>query len=190
MEIDTLRKLYIHELKDLYSAETQLTRALPKMAKKAQSPDLRAAFEEHLEVTRSQIERLDEIFDRLGTRARGHKCVAMEGLIEEAQDLMSEDIEEDVLDAGLIAAAQKVEHYEIAGYGTVRTYAEMLGLDEDARLLQETADEEGDADKMLTQLATSLINIEAMNPENEEAEAAGTGGSRGRSMARRSRGRR
>ena len=161
MEIDSLQKLYMEELKDLYSAEKQLVQALPRMAKKASNPQLRAAFEEHLEVTKKQVERLDQIFERLERSPRGKKCKGMEGLIEEAKEMMQEDMEPEVLDAALIAAAQKVEHYEIAGYGTVRTYARLLGEEEDARLLQQTLDEEGETDKKLTQLAESSVNVEA-----------------------------
>jgi ferritin-like metal-binding protein YciE len=161
MEIDSLQKLYVEELKDLYSAEKQLVQALPRMAKKASNPQLRAAFEEHLEVTKKQVERLDRIFERLERSPRGKKCKGMEGLIEEGKEMMQEDMDPEVLDAALISAAQKVEHYEIAGYGTVRTYARILGEDGDARLLQQSLDEEGETDKKLTQLAESSVNIEA-----------------------------
>ena len=161
MEIDSLSKLYVEELKDLHSAERQIIQALPKMIKKASAPKLRAAFEQHLEVTKEQLARLDRIFDQLGKRATGKKCKGMEGLIEEAKEMMEEDMEPEVLDAALIAAAQRVEHYEMAGYGTVRTYANLLGEREAARLLQKTLDEEGDADKKLSQLAESSINVEA-----------------------------
>ncbi len=162
MEIDSLQKLYIEELKDLYSAEKQLVQALPRMAKKASNPQLRAAFEEHLEVTKKLVERLDQIFERLGRSPRGKKCKGMEGLIEEGKEMMQEDMDPEVLDAALISAAQKVEHYEIAGYGTVRAYARLLGEEGDARLLQKTLDEEGEADKKLTQLAESSVNVEAV----------------------------
>jgi ferritin-like metal-binding protein YciE len=162
MEIDSLQKLYVDELKDLYSAEKQLLQALPRMAKKASNPQLRQSFEEHLEVTRMQVERLDKIFERLERSPRGKKCKGMEGLIEEGKEMMEEDMEPEVRDAALISAAQRIEHYEIAGYGTVRTYARLLGEAEDARLLQQTLDEEGATDKKLTQLAESSINVEAM----------------------------
>jgi ferritin-like metal-binding protein YciE len=162
MEIDSLRKLYVEELKDLHSAERQLVQALPRMAKAASDDQLKAAFEEHLEQTRGQVQRLDQIFERLGKRGTGKKCRGMEGLIEEAKEMMGEDMEPEVLDAALISAAQKVEHYEIAGYGTVRTYAELLGEKEAVRLLQATLDEEAAADKKLTQLAESTINVEAV----------------------------
>ena len=162
MEMDSLRKLYVEELKDLYSAEKQILQALPKMVKKAENPQLKKAFEEHLRVTETHVERLDRIFEGLGKSPRGKKCKGMEGLIEEGKEMMQEDMEPDVLDAALIAAAQRVEHYEMAGYGTVRTYAKLLGENQAARLLQQTLDEEGDADKLLTQLAESSINVEAM----------------------------
>jgi ferritin-like metal-binding protein YciE len=160
MEMESLRELYIQELRDLYNAEGQIVKALPKMAKAASSDDLRAAFEEHLEVTKKQVERLEQIFEKLGEKPKGKKCKGMEGLLEEGKELLSEDADPDVLDAGMICAAQKVEHYEIAGYGTVRTYAEMLGEQDAARLLQETLDEEAETDKKLTELA-SKINVHA-----------------------------
>src|SRR5215213_9351861 len=150
MEIDSLRKLYLDELKDIYSAEKQLLQALPRMAKKAKNPQLRQGFEKHVEQTRGQIERLDRIFELLGKAARGKKCKGMEGLIEEGKEMMQEDMEDDVMDAALISSAQKTEHYEIASYGTLRTYAELLGEKEHAKLLQQTLDEEGTMDKELT----------------------------------------
>lgn len=161
MEIDSLRKLYVDELKDLYSAEKQILQALPKMAKKASNQQLRQGFEKHLEQTRIQVERLDRIFELLGKSPRGKKCKGMEGLLEEGKEMMQEDMDDDVMDAALISAAQRVEHYEIAGYGTVRTYADLLGEKEHAKLLQQTLDEEGQTDKELTKLA-QLINVEAM----------------------------
>jgi ferritin-like metal-binding protein YciE len=161
MEMDSLQKLYVEELKDLHSAERQIIQALPKMVKQAANDKLRAAFEEHLEVTKQQLARLDQIFERLGKRATGKKCKGMEGLLEEAKEMMQEDMDPEVMDAALIAAAQRVEHYEMAGYGTVRTYAELLGERDAAKLLQKTLDEEGDADKKLSQLAESQINVEA-----------------------------
>ena len=159
--MESLRDLYVEELKDLYSAENQILKALPKMAKKASSDELRAAFEEHLEITRSQVERLETIFDDLERSPKGKRCKGMAGLIEEGSEMMKEDAEPDVLDAALISAAQRVEHYEIAAYGTVRTYAERLGLDKHSRLLQQTLDEEGEADKKLTQIAESSVNPDA-----------------------------
>ena len=160
MEMESLRDLYLEELKDLYSAENQIIKALPKMIKAATSPDLKAGFEEHLEQTRGQVERLEKIFKQLDESPKGKKCKGMEGLLEEGKELMEEDAEPEVLDAGLIAAAQHVEHYEIAGYGCVRTYAELLGDKNAVKLLQETLDEEKDTDQKLTMLARS-INVEA-----------------------------
>jgi ferritin-like metal-binding protein YciE len=164
MKLDSLKKLYIEELRDLYSAENQILKALPKMAKAASSPQLQAAFNEHLEQTKTQVQRLETIFEKLDESPKGKTCKAMEGLVEEGQELMSEKAEPEVLDAGLIAAAQRVEHYEIAGYGTVRTYAQLLKETQAAKLLQETLDEEGETDKKLTQLAESMINLEAVSP--------------------------
>jgi ferritin-like metal-binding protein YciE len=161
MELDTLKDLYVEELKDLYSAEKQLVKALPKMAKAANSPELQAAFKTHLRQTAQHAARLEKICSDLGVSPRGKKCVGMEGLIEEGSDLIKEEPEPDVLDAGLISAAQHVEHYEMAGYGTVRTYARQLGLDDQADLLQQTLDEEGETDHLLTALAESGINLAA-----------------------------
>jgi ferritin-like metal-binding protein YciE len=161
MEIDSLRKLYVEELKDLYSAEKQLLQALPRMAKKSSNEQLRRAFEEHTQVTQGQVERLDRIFQELEKAPRGKKCKAMEGLIEEGKEMMGENMEPDVMDAALIGIAQKIEHYEIAGYGTVRSYANLLGENNAVKLLQQTLDEEGEADKKLTQLAETSINVEA-----------------------------
>jgi len=161
MKLASLDDLLVSELKDLYSAENQLLKALPKMAKAASNAELKAAFTEHLEVTRNQVERLNQVFEELGASPRGKKCKAMEGLIEEGKELMGEDAEPSVMDAALIAAAQRVEHYEIAGYGCVRTFAQHLGLDRVAKLLEETLDEEKEADQTLTDLAESVINVEA-----------------------------
>jgi ferritin-like metal-binding protein YciE len=178
MEMNTLRDLYIDELKDLYSAEKQLIKALPKMAKAASDPELSKAFQTHLRQTERQVERLEQVFEELGESPRGKKCIGMEGLIEEGNELVKEDPDPDVLDAGLIAKAQHIEHYEIAGYGTVRTYAQLMGADRQAQLLQETLDEEGETDKLLTQLAESSINIEAATAEGDEEEAESTRGGR------------
>ena len=160
-ETNPLEELLVDELKDLYSAENQIIKALPKMAKAASSPELKRAFERHLEETRRQVERLNQIGEVLDIRLTGKKCKGMEGLIEEGKETMEEDFDENALDAGLIGAAQKVEHYEIAGYGTARTHAELLGHSKVAKLLQQTLDEEGATDKKLTQLAESIINVEA-----------------------------
>jgi len=160
MELASLRDLYEDELKDLFSAENQLLKALPKMAKAASSEELKAAFLTHLEQTKVHAERLEQICDALGISPKGKKCKAMEGLIEEGKELMEEDADPEVLDAGLIAAAQRVEHYEIAGYGCVRTYAGLLKDAKAAELLQQTLDEEGQTDKLLTKLA-KRINVMA-----------------------------
>jgi ferritin-like metal-binding protein YciE len=159
-----LEELLIDELKDLYSAENQIVKALPKMAKAASSPELKRAFERHLEETKRQVERLNQIGEQLEVRLSGKKCKGMEGLIEEGKEIIEEDLDEDATDAGLIGAAQKVEHYEIAAYGTARTHASLLGYNKVARLLQQTLDEEGNTDKKLTALAESVINVEALQP--------------------------
>ena len=164
MEIDTLQKLYEDELKDLHSAERQIIQALPRMIKAASNEELKAALNEHLEVTKEQLARLDQIFEKLGKRGAGKKCKGMEGVLADGKELLEEDILPEVLDAGIIAAAQHVEHYEMAGYGTVRTYAELLGDRQAAKLLQQTLDEEKEADAKLTQLAESTINVKAEAP--------------------------
>jgi ferritin-like metal-binding protein YciE len=171
MTPDNLHELLVDELKDLYSAETQLTRALPKMAKKAQDMELRTAFQSHLNQTEEHVNRLERVCELLDAKPRGKKCVAMEGLIEEGKEAMEEISDHDVLDAAMIGAAQKVEHYEIAGYGTARTHALRLGYVEAASILQQTLEEEGDADKMLTRIAESHVNAEA-----EHGSAAGHNG--------------
>jgi ferritin-like metal-binding protein YciE len=172
MALNSLHDLYVNELKDLYSAENQLLKALPKMAKAATAPELRSAIEEHLEVTKGQVERLETIFKDLDESPKGKKCKAMEGLVEEGKEVMEEDAQPAVRDAALIAAAQRVEHYEMAGYGCVRTFANLLGYTEAAELLQETLDEEGEADKKLTELAESIINVEAEGEDEEEETPA------------------
>ena len=164
MEMETLRDLYVDELKDLWSAEKQILRALPRMAKAASSDDLARGFREHERQTRAQVKRLERILKSLDESPRGKRCVGMEGLLEEGAELIKEKPEPDVLDAGLIAAAQHVEHYEIAGYGTVRTWASLLGYDDHAGLLAQTLAEEKETDKKLSQLAES-INVEAENDE-------------------------
>ena len=168
MAIATLHDLYVEELKDLYNAEHQILKALPKMAKAASHEELAQAFKDHLAETKVQVERLEKIFKDLGVSPKGKKCKAMEGLLEEGKDVMAEDAEPAGLDAALIAAAQRVEHYEMAGYGCVRTFARLLGYDEAADLLQETLDEEGTADKHLTELAESVINAEAVSPATSD----------------------
>jgi ferritin-like metal-binding protein YciE len=159
----TLNDLLEDELKDMYSAEKQLIKALPRMAKKASSDELRAALEEHLEVTREQAGRLEQVFEALGSKAKAKTCEAMKGLIKEAEEMLSENAEEAVMDAAIIACAQKVEHYEIASYGTVKSWAERVGNDRAARLLDETLQEEGEADKRLTEIAESMVNAEAQS---------------------------
>jgi ferritin-like metal-binding protein YciE len=161
MKLNSLRDLYITELKDLYDAENRIIKALPKMAEACGSPDLRNAFEHHLEQTRRQVERLEQIFMKLDESPKGEKCKGIIGIIDEGEDLMDEDAPPAVRDAALIAGAQRVEHYEIASYGTCRTYARRLGYADHAQLLNETLQEEGEADKKLTSLAESYINEDA-----------------------------
>jgi ferritin-like metal-binding protein YciE len=167
MALASLDELFLHHLKDTYDAEKQLTKALPKMRKGASSEELAAAFEEHLEVTKQQIERLERVFEIIGKPARGKKCAGMEGLIEEGAEVLEEEGTEATLDAALIAAAQKVEHYEIAAYGTMITYAEILGLKEAVKLLKQTLAEEKQTDDLLSKIA-SKINFEAAEEEEEE----------------------
>jgi ferritin-like metal-binding protein YciE len=159
-KMDTLDELYTDLLKDLYSAEKQLVKALPKMAKAAQSSDLQKAFNEHLSQTERHVERIEKIFSDLDGSPRGKRCVGMEGLVKEGDEIMKE-ADKDALDAGLIAAAQKVEHYEMASYGTARTWAQMIGHSKAARILQETLDEESQANEKLTKIAESHANMEA-----------------------------
>lgn len=160
MKLDSLETLFVHELKDLLSAEKQLVKALPKMAKGAASESLRVAFEEHLEQTKIHVERLETIFENLGKAARAEHCKAMEGLIEEGADLLEEEGTPTVKDAALIGAAQRVEHYEISGYGTARAIAEILGHSEAVELLQQTLDEEKETDAKLTEIAMSEIQAD------------------------------
>lgn len=188
MEINSLRELYIDQLRDLYDAENQLIKALPRMAKEASSDELRQAVEEHVEQTRGQAERLEQIFEQLGEKPKGKKCKGMQGVIEEGKETLEEDMEEDTKDAAIIAAAQRVEHYEIAGYGTARTYAKLLGENEAAELLEETLNEEKETDQKLTQLAEE-INVEAAQG-SEEGEEEESRPSRARSSSSGSRGRR
>jgi len=166
MKLDTLKTLYINELRDLYNAENQLVKALPKMAKAASSKELTDAFQKHLEQTKTHVERLEEVFEEIGEKPKGKTCQAMKGLIKEGSEILHEDGEESVIDAGIIVAAQKVEHYEIAGYGSVRTFAQLLGKDKSADLLQTTLDEESEANELLNKLAEDIVNPEAlMEPE-------------------------
>jgi ferritin-like metal-binding protein YciE len=190
VQLDSLQELYVDELKDLYNAEQQILKALPRMVKAASHRELKRALTEHERVTKRQVKRLERIFKDLGEKPTGKKCVGMEGIIEEGKELIKEKPEPDVLDAGLIAKAQHVEHYEMAGYGTVRTYAQQLGYTEHAQLLQETLDEEGEADKRLSALAESSINIEAAEEDGEEEMAMSGAGGRSRGGRRKAAARR
>jgi ferritin-like metal-binding protein YciE len=174
MKLDSLEKLYVNELRDLYSAENQLLKALPKMAKGASSKDLKAAFEKHLEQTETHVERLEQIFEELDQSPKGKTCHGMKGLIEEGSEILDEDGEELILDAGIIVAAQKVEHYEIASYGSVRSFAELLQRNKDATLLQTTLDEESGTNELLNELAEDIINPEALS----ESQLASAGSDR------------
>jgi ferritin-like metal-binding protein YciE len=161
MKLDSLRKLYEDELKDLHSMERQIIKALPKMIRAASNKELKAGLAEHLEVTKEQLDRLNEIFTKLGKRGQGKKCKGMEGVLEEGSELLAEDAQPEVLDAGIIAAAQHVEHYEMAGYGTVVAYARLLGDRAAEKLLAKSLDEERQADQKLTKLAESTVNLDA-----------------------------
>ncbi len=178
MPNDGLKELYLDELKDLYNAENQLVKALPKMAKAATSEELREGFEEHLEQTKEHVQRLEEIFKALEESPKGKKCVGMAGLIKEGPEIMQEDFEDAVIDAGLIGAAQRVEHYAIAAYGTVVAFANLLGETEQASLLKETLGEEKETDEKLTELAKE-INEQANQGSEESAEET-TGKQKGR----------
>jgi ferritin-like metal-binding protein YciE len=162
MKLESLKDLYLEQLKDLYSAESQLVEALPKMAEAATASDLKKGFTDHLRQTKEHVKRLEQIFKNLGEDSGGTKCKGMEGLIKEGEEMIKMKGEDAARDAGLIAAAQRVEHYEIAAYGTVRTYAELLGHDEHVTLLEKTLNEEEETDERLTQLAESHINEEAL----------------------------
>ena len=170
MEHQALKELYIDELKDLYDAENRLVKALPKLAKAPSSEKLRSGFEEHLEQTRGHVERLEEIFEALGEKATGKKCAGMMGLVKEGEEMMEGDFEGEVLDAALISATQRVEHYEIAAYGCVSTWASLLGESEAGALLEKTLEEEKETDQKLTGLAEE-INVEAKSAGGEEEES-------------------
>jgi len=172
VEINSLRELYIDQLRDLFDAENQLIKALPKMAKAASSDQLREGIEEHWEQTKGHAERLEQLFDGLGEKVKGQKCKGMEGVIKEGSETIAKDMDDDVMDAAIIAAAQRVEYYEIAGYGTARTYASLLGENEAAEVLEQTLTEEKETDHKLTQLAEE-INLQAEEAGAEDAEAAG-----------------
>ncbi len=163
MTLETLHDLYVNELKDLYNAEHQLLKALPKMAIAASTPQLAQAFTDHLSETKTQIDRLDHIFKDLDTNPAGKTCKAMEGLLEEGKEIMAADANPSILDAALITVAQRIEHYEMAGYGCVRTFARLLGYEQAANMLQVTLDEEGAADQKLSRLAETIINVEAVS---------------------------
>lgn len=169
MQHSALMELYLDELKDLYDAENRLVKAIPKMAKAATSEKLRSGFEEHLEQTRGHVDRLKEIFDNLGEKPSGKKCAGMMGIVKEGEELMEEDFEGEVMDAALISAAQRVEHYEIAAYGCVRTWADLLGETEASALLDKTLEEEKETDEKLTQLAEE-INVQAKGSGSEQEE--------------------
>jgi ferritin-like metal-binding protein YciE len=175
MALATMQDLFIEQLKDLYSAEKQLVQALPKMAKAATTPELIQAITDHLDQTQNHVSRLEQCFEHLNASSRGKRCKGMEGLIEEGKETIEEEGEAVVKDAGLIAAAQRVEHYEISGYGTAKTMASLLGLDDVADLLEETLGEEEEADKLLSQIAMDQVNPQALSVGNggrmeEEAE--------------------
>jgi ferritin-like metal-binding protein YciE len=170
MALDTLQDFFLNELRDTYHAEKQLLKALPRMAKAAQSPALRDAFTKHLGETEVQVERLEQIFEALGEAARGKRCQGMEGIVEEGKEIMEEDGDEAVLDAALIASAQKVEHYEIASYGCLVTYANLLGQSQIAKLLKQTLAEEENTDKALTSLGEGGINEAAVAAGGEMEE--------------------
>lgn len=180
MKLTTLQALYLKELQDLHSAESMLLKALPKMTKAASSPELRHAIEDHLEKTRMHVDRLDQVFDQLGERPSGKKCKAMAGLLEEGKEVLEQDGNPSVLDAAIIAAAQRVEHYEMAGYGCVRTFAQLLGERQAATVLAKTLEEEKEADRKLTEIAESHINVQAHETSTDGGEE-GKGNGRGRS---------
>ena len=181
-KISTPRDLLVEELKDLYSAENQLLKALPKMAKAASSDELRQAFETHLEQTQGHVERLDKIGEQLGESMTGKKCKAMAGLVAEGAEIIEEDAVPAMLDLALIGAAQKVEHYEIAGYGTTRTLAELAGEPDIAEMLQATLEEEGETDKLLTKIAAEM---DLETADQQESEPQGTGQEVGKKRQRR-----
>jgi ferritin-like metal-binding protein YciE len=172
MSLDTMQDLLIHQLRDIYSAEQMLTKALPKMQERAANPDMVAAIRDHLAETEHQVARLDRVFEILGERTGGVKCKAMEGLIAEAEELLDEDGNEAVRDAGMIAAAQRVEHYEISAYGSAKAFAALLGLSEVVQLLNESQEEETAADKKLSLIATTEVNARAAGTEPHMAAKA------------------
>jgi len=170
MKVESLDQLLQEELRDIYDAEKQLVKALPKMAKAASSEELREALNEHLEVTKGQVERLEQVFETLGTKAKSKSCAGMKGLIEEGEEIIGQDATDELKDAAIIGAAQRVEHYEIAAYGIVWTFAERLGNDEVAELLQETLTEEEEADERLTEISESLLDAVGVSEQAEEED--------------------
>jgi ferritin-like metal-binding protein YciE len=191
--MSNLQDLMVENLKDLYSAESQMLKALPKVAKKVENEQLRTALEQHVRETEAHVGRLEKIFSKLGEKPTGKKCHGMEGLLEENKEMMSEDAEPEVMDAGLIVGCQKAEHYEIAAYGSAVTFAKLLGDEDSARILAQTLDEEKATDQKLTQIAESTINVEAAEGESEEETASSSSsrsssrGNGGSSRGRRSR---
>jgi ferritin-like metal-binding protein YciE len=182
MAQNDLRALWIDELRDLYDAESRLVKAIPKMAKAANSEKLRAGFEEHLEQTKGHVDRLKEIFENIGEKPKAKKCAGMVGIIKEGDELLEEDFEGPVMDAATISAAQRVEHYEIAAYGCVRDWAELLGENEAAQLLEKTLEEEKETDQKLTEIARDEVNPQAKAMSGSEEEE---GVSRGRARSAR-----
>ncbi len=180
MKLTSLHALCVKELQDLHSAENMLLKALPKMTKAASSPALRHTIEDHLDKTRMHVDRLDQVFEQLGERPSGKKCKAMAGLLEEGKDVLGQDGNPSVMDAAIIAAAQRVEHYEMAGYGCVRTYAQLLGDREAATVLEKTLEEEKEADRQLTEIAEQYINVQAHESSTDGGEEDKPNG-RGRS---------
>jgi len=181
-----IRDLLIREMQDLYDAEKQLVRALPKLAKAASNPELRQAFTEHTEVTKNQVQRLEQAFQMLGVKAKARPCAAMKGLVAEAQEIMAEDMPEPMMDSAIIGACQKVEHYEIAGYGTLCAWANALGLNDVSELLEETLDEEKSTDDRLTEVNEPILAeavSEAESGEEMEEEPAPAKKSRGKTQA-------
>ena len=172
MEMNDLQDLMVENLKDLYSAENQLLKALPKVAKSVENEELKTAFEQHTKETEVHVQRLEQIFKQLGEKPTGKKCKGMEGLIEENKEMMEEDAEPEVMDAGLIVGSQKIEHYEIAGYGSAVTFAKLLGNNEAAELLAQTLDEEEATDKKLSAIAESSINLQAADGQDEEESSS------------------
>jgi len=193
MEMSNLQDLLVENLKDLYSAETQMLKALPKVAKKVENEQLREALTMHVKETEQQVKRLEQVLGQMGEKPGGKKCHGMEGLLEENKEMMEEDAEPEVMDAGLIVGCQKAEHYEIAGYGSAVTFAKLLGNQEAARLLAQSLDEEERADKKLTQIAETTINVEAADSSDDAEEAttrssgrSNVGGRKSSSSSRRS----